>query len=66
MTNKNKTLKTTKVSYEDYTSLDFQPPANYCIRVADGDYVYIHCRERAAAEQYVKDEYNGKYTVRVG
>lgn len=59
-------VKTTQVSFEEYTGLGFEPPSNYCIRTADGDFTFIHCRERRKAERWVKEHYGDKYKVRVG
>lgn len=58
-------LKTTTVSFEDYTYPDFVPPANYFIKTALGDYLFVHTRNRQLAQEFI-DEYagvKGKYKV---
>lgn len=59
-------MKTTLVSYEEFTALDFKDPSTFYIKLATGEYLFIHTRDRAAAHQYVNDEYGGRYTLRSG
>ena len=59
-------MKTTLVSYEEFTALDFKDPSAFYIKLATGEYLFIHTRDRAAAQQYVNDEYGGRYTLRSG
>ena len=57
-------IKTTLVSYEDFSDLGFKDPATWYIRLATGDYLYIHTREREDAQKFVDSEYGSHYTVR--
>lgn len=57
-------VKTTKVTYEQFTSIDFEAPASWYVRIATGDYYFYHIRDRAKAQQAVDDEWGvGKYRV---
>lgn len=57
-------VKTTIVSYEQFSSIDFVPPASWYIRIATGNYYFYHIRDRAKAQQAVDDEWGiGKYRV---
>lgn len=56
-------MKTTIVEFDEFTNIDFQDPAVYYIRTALY-YVYIHCKTRKQAVEWVKENYDGKYTVR--
>jgi hypothetical protein len=56
--------KITNVTQKEYSSEDFKPPAKWYFVNALGDRVYIHCRERSKAIEYVKKEYDGKYSIR--
>jgi hypothetical protein len=57
-------VKTTLVLYEESLQEDFKHPSKYYIRIASGDLLYIHCRDRLVAVQYVKDNFDGKYGIR--
>lgn len=58
-------IRTTVVSYKDFTSMDFVPPATYFIQNALGDYVFMHTWDRAKAQDFVDEEYGkGKYKVK--
>lgn len=60
-----KDIKTTVVSYNKYMELDFKRPSKYYIRCATGDYIFIHCNSRSAAQEYVNNEFGkGKYAIR--
>ena len=59
-------IKTTRVTYQEFTAENFHRPAKYCVRTADGSYLYVHCRERGKAEEWAKVEFGGKYMLRVG
>lgn len=39
-------------------------PAKYYIVLATGDYLFFHTREMGKCTQYVKENYDGKYSVR--
>lgn len=58
-------VKTTLVSYEIYTEYDYIDCANFYIKTAMGDRLYIHTNDRSLA-QAVADDYSGvkgKYIV---
>lgn len=57
-------IRTTVVSYEDFSDLGFKDPATWYIRLATGDYLYIHTREREDAQKYINEHYCGKYILR--
>jgi len=58
-------VKTTTVEPDVFNDLEnFRPPAKWYIVDALGNKIFIHCRNRADAISYVKDEYGGKYSVR--
>lgn len=58
-------LKTTIVSFEDFSALDFMPPSNLFFKNAIGDYIFIHTRDRKVAQAWVDDYSGGKrlYTI---
>ena len=57
-------VKTTVVSFEQFSAWDFLPPATFFIKNALGEFIYIHTRERAKAQAWVDDNYGkGRYTV---
>jgi len=63
--NKSVVLKTTVVTFEQYTALDFNPPATFFIMNALGEYIFIHTRERLKAQTWVDEHYGkGQYTVK--
>lgn len=58
-------VKTTLVPYEIYTEYDYIDCANFYIKTALGDRLYIHTNDRLLA-QAVADDYSGvkgKYIV---
>ena len=58
-------MKTTTVTYEQFSQLEFKPPATYFIRLADGTYLYIHSRSRDKAQSFIDEQYGkGHYTVK--
>lgn len=60
-----KKVKTTAVEFEDREMEGFKDPSKYYIVNAMGNYIYFHCKDRAAAQLAVDMEYGkGKYTVR--
>ena len=61
---KSKDVKITVVPYEQSLEEDFQQPSKFSFRSAIGDVIFVHTRNRADAEQYVKDEWGGRYSVR--
>jgi len=50
-------MGTTLVEYSDFIGIDFIDPATYYIRMASGDYLYIHTKERKLAQDYVDKEF---------
>jgi len=57
-------IKTTIVSFEDFSDDDFTKPSNYYIRIATGDFYFIHTRDRLLAQQVIDDEFGkGHYKV---
>lgn len=57
-------LKTTVVSFEQFSGYDFIPPATFFIKNAMGEFVFIHTRDRAKAQAWVDENYGkGRYTV---
>lgn len=58
------TIKTTTISFEEFSGLYFKPPATFYIKNALGEYVYIHTRDRNVAQATVDDLYGeNKYKV---
>lgn len=58
-------MKTTTISYDEFTAPDYEDVATYYIKTALGDFMYIHTKSRKAAQEFVDSEYGkGKYTVR--
>ncbi|CEF89154.1 hypothetical protein [Pseudomonas phage vB_PaeM_PAO1_Ab03] len=59
------TPRTTVVTFQDFSALDFAPPATWYIQNAMGDYVFVHTRDRMEAQTFVDEEYGkGRYTVK--
>lgn len=57
--------KTTVVSFDEFSCLDYVHPTKFFIKDASGDYVFIHKQKRNKAQEYVDEMYgSGKYTVR--
>lgn len=56
-------MRTTFVSFEQFSDIEFEDPATYYIRTALG-YVYMHTRDRKKAVDYIKKEYGGIYEIR--
>ena len=58
-------MKTTTVTYENFTDTDFKPPALYYVRTACGNYLYLHTQDRAKAQAEVDEIFGkGKYLVK--
>lgn len=56
--------KVTVVSYEEFTDIEFAPPASFFIKNAVGEFVFIHTRDRSVAQTYIDNTYGvGKYKV---
>lgn len=57
-------VKTTVVSFEQFSDYEFVPVASYYIKRAAGDFLFIHTRSRQLAQAFVDSEYGqGKYKV---
>ena len=57
-------LKTTTVSFEQFSNYEFIPPATFFIKNALGDFVFIHTRDRKKAQEWIDENYGaGRYTV---
>jgi hypothetical protein len=58
-------LKTTVVTFEEFSDIDFQAPSVYYFKDALGNLIFIHTRDRNKAQEYC-DEYigvKGKYKI---
>lgn len=57
--------KVTKVSFTEFTDIDFIPPATFFIQNAMGEYIFIHTSKRQLAQEWVDENYGkGRYTVK--
>jgi len=57
-------IKTTIVSYEEFSDYMFIPPATYYIMDSMQNYFFIHTSDRQAAQQVVNEKYGeNRYTV---
>ena len=56
-------MKTTFISFEEFEDDEFKPPCTKYIKTATGC-LYIHCRSDKDANDYIKEEWNGKYNLR--
>ena len=62
---KEKDIKVTVVSFEEFSDYLFIPPATFYIVDAMQNYVYYHTSKREVAQQAVDNEYGkGRYTVK--
>lgn len=60
-----KKIKTTVVSAFEASQEFFEAPAKFYYKNAVGDHVYIHCRSRADAENYIAEQHGkGFYKLR--
>jgi hypothetical protein len=58
-------MKTTTVTYEQFSQLEFKAPSTFYVRLADGNYLYVHSRSRDKAQSLIVNEYGvGHYTVK--
>lgn len=65
MSDKKKSPAVTIVSYEVFHSDEFKKPSKYYIFTAQGDYLFVHTRDRKVAQQYIDECFGeGRYTVR--
>lgn len=51
-------------NYSDEQGFTFKHPAKYYFVNALGQYIYIHTRDMKIAVEYIKENYDGRYTVR--
>lgn len=57
--------ETISFNFEEFTDIEFQPPAKFFIMTAMQEYVFIRTRSRALAQETVDSIYGvGKYTVK--
>ena len=60
-----KEIKITVCKFSDIDSEGFKPPSKWYFINGMGDAVFIHCRDRVVAEQYITDNYSkGFYKLR--
>lgn len=59
-----KEIKTTVVSYEEFTGTDFNPPSSFFVMDSLQNYTFYHTSSRALA-QNACDEYYGKSKYKV-
>ena len=56
--------KTTVVTFEEFSDIDYRPPSNYYIREASGNFIYFHTRSRETAQEWCDIIYSkGFYKV---
>ena len=51
-------------NYDEEEGFSFKHPAKYYFVNGLGQYVYLHTRDMKVAVEYIKEHYDGKYTVR--
>ncbi len=57
-------IKTTVVSFEQFSDYEFIAPASWYVKIATGDYYFYHTRDRAIAQQKSDEDWGvGKYRV---
>lgn len=57
-------MRTTEVSFEQFSAIDFEDIATYYVRTALG-YLYLHTKSRKDAQEFVDGIYGkGHYKVR--
>lgn len=60
-----KPIATTTVSFSDFADPTFTAPSRFYYKDAMGDFVFIHLRTRALAQEYLNTVYGkGFYKVR--
>lgn len=58
-------VKTTVVSYEEFTSIDFTPPSTFYVMSATQDYYFFHTSKRDVAQAEADELFGkGRYTVK--
>lgn len=59
-----KDLKITTVTFEEFTDIDFIPPATFFFKDALGDIHFLHSSKREVCQEWVDKHYGkGKYKV---
>lgn len=59
-----KDLKITTVTFEEFTDIDFIPPATFFFKDALGDIHFLHSSKREVCQEWVDEHYGkGKYKV---
>jgi len=59
-----KDLKITTVTFEEFTDIDFIPPATFFFKDALGDIHFLHSSKREVCQAWVDENYGkGKYKV---
>lgn len=57
-------VKIIEISFEEFTDIDFRPPATYFIRSALGSYIFFKTKDRGTAQLACNAVYGaGQYTV---
>lgn len=59
-----KDLKITTVTFEEFTDIDFIPPATFFFKDALGDIHFLHSSKREVCQEWV-DEHYGKHKYKV-
>lgn len=57
-------MRTTLVTFEQFSDLGFKDPSTYYIRLATGDYLYLHSNDRKKVVEYIEQEYGKQYAIR--
>lgn len=58
-------VRTTTVTFEEFSDYEFIPPATWFIQNALGEYIFIHTSQRPVAQSWVDENYGkGRYTVK--
>lgn len=57
-------VKTTTISFEEFTDDQFIKPSNHYVKNAMGDFTFFHSRDRATCQQACDEMYGaGQYKV---
>lgn len=59
---KQKEIRTTEITYDEFTSPEFKSPSRYYIKSVF-NYVFIHVRTREQAQEYVDNEYGKSFYI---
>lgn len=62
---KEKELRTTTVSFENFTAYDYIPDGSFYIKIATGDIIMMHSSKREECQAWVDENFppKGKYRV---